>query len=325
VETRAVLIAGPTASGKSALAVALAERQNGVVVNADSMQIYRDLAILSARPGEAERRGVAHRLFGVRDAAEPCSAADWERLATAEVRRCRQAGRLPVLAGGTGLYFRALLEGLAEVPEISREVREGVRRELRDRGAEALHRTLAGVDPAMAARLAPGDAQRIARALEVVRATGRSLADYQTERRPGGLAEADAQGRVIKAVIELPREELEQRARRRFEKMMQAGALEEVRRLADRGLDPDLPAMKALGVPALMRHLAGELSRQDAIEAAQTQTRQYIKRQQTWMATQFPDWLRVDGHSLDGARAEIERRLAAIAPRAISPSEGGKY
>lgn len=312
METRAVLIAGPTASGKSALAVALAERRRGVVINADSMQLYADLAILTARPTAEEQRGVPHRLFGVRDAAQPCSAADWAAMATAEIENAWREDRLPILVGGTGLYFRALLEGLADIPEIPGEIRERTRRELLEAGAPSLHRKLAEVDPVMAARLEPGDGQRIARALEVIRATGRSLAFYQAERCPGGLAAAERAGRVVKAVLEMPRATLARQAGRRFHRMLDAGALEEARRLADRGLDPELPAMKALGAPALMRYLRGEISRKAAIEEAVRQTRRYIKRQQTWMATQFPGWPRYDAADPDGALAALERALDDI-------------
>lgn len=311
MESRAVLIAGPTASGKSALAIALAQRRHGVVINADSMQLYEDLAILTARPSEREQRGVPHRLFGVRDAARPCSAAAWEAMATAEIEAAWAKDRLPILVGGTGLYFRALLEGLADIPAIPPFVREQTRRERLEAGAGALHRRLAALDPGMAARLEPGDGQRIARALEVIRTTGRSLAAYQAERRPGGLAEAERAGRIVKAVLEMPRETLARRAERRFEAMLEGGALEEVARLAARRLDPELPAMKALGVPALMRYLGGEISQPEATAEAVRQTRRYIKRQQTWMATQFPDWRRLDATDPDKALATLERALDA--------------
>jgi len=313
METRAVLIAGPTASGKSALAIALAQRRHGVVINADSMQLYEDLAILTARPSEDEQRGVPHRLFGVRDAARACSAADWAAMAATEIENAWRADRLPVVVGGTGLYFRALLEGLSDIPDIPREIRERTRRELLEAGAPALHRKLTEVDPGMAARLEPGDGQRIARALEVIRATGRSLSDYQAARRPGGLAAAEGAGRVVKAVLDLPRATLARRAERRFYRMLEAGALEEVRRLASRGLDPELPAMKALGAPALMRYLRGESSREQALDEAVRQTRRYIKRQQTWMATQFPRWIRLDGADPESALAALERALDDIA------------
>jgi len=311
VETRAVLIAGPTASGKSDLALALAKRRNGVIVNADSMQIYADLAVLTARPGAAAEAEVEHRLFGVRDGAHPCSAADWRDLAMREIEAIWAAGRLPVLVGGTGLYFKALLEGLAPVPAIPSDVREGVRGELAERGPEVLHDELARGDGETAERLTRTDSQRIARAVEVLRATGRPLSAYQRETVPGGLAEADAQGRLVKAVLDLPRETLYRRAGERFEAMLAQGAIDEAARLAERGLDPDLPAMKALGVPALLGYLRGERSYEAAVEEAKRQTRRYVKRQQTWMATQFPGWLRLDGTEPEDALAELEGALEA--------------
>jgi len=312
VETRAVLIAGPTASGKSALALALAKRCNGVIINADSMQIYADLAILTARPNPAEQDGIDHRLFGMRDAADPCSAAEWHAMAMREIEDVWRQGRLPILVGGTGLYFKALIEGLAPVPEIPESVRGGVRAELAEHGPAILHDELARGDRETAERLSRTDSQRIARAVEVLRATGRPLSAFQRETEPGGLAAADAEGRLVKAVLDLPRATLNQRADERFDKMLEQGALEEVARLAERGLDSELPAMKALGVPALLRYQRGALSYEAAVDGAKRQTRRYVKRQQTWMATQFPDWLRLGSTDCAAALAELERSLDAV-------------
>lgn len=308
---KAVLIAGPTACGKSALAVALARHHDGVVINADSMQIYRDLAVLSARPGRDDQAGVPHRLFGLRDVAHPCSAADWHELAMAEIDDTWRADRLPILVGGTGLYFKSLLSGLAPVPEICAAIRADVRRQLSEQGAGAIQAALQREDPAMAAQLRPADGQRLARALEVVRATGRSLADYQADTRPGGLAAADAEGRVIKRVADLPRQALYARCDARFDAMIGAGALDEVRALATRGLDPTLPAMKALGVPPLLACLGGATDLATAVSVAKRDTRRYAKRQATWMRTQFADWPRLDMSQPDAALAGLDAAIAA--------------
>lgn len=290
VSERVVLIAGPTASGKSALAAELARAVDGVVINADAMQVYRDLEILSARPSADDTRGVPHRLYGVLDAAESCSAARWAALAAQEIATARAAGQTPILVGGTGLYFHALLEGLAPVPEIDPEVRARVRETLAREGAPAAWRRLAARDPAMAARLAPADSQRVARALEVIESSGRSLADWQREAAPPALAGVA----VERLVLELPRAALNARCDARFDVMMARGALDEVRRLAARRLDPALPAMKALGVPPLLRLLEGEIDEAAAVAEAKLQTRRYVKRQTTWMRNRFADWPRAD-------------------------------
>ncbi|GEQ97872.1 tRNA dimethylallyltransferase [Iodidimonas gelatinilytica] len=315
MSTSAVLIAGPTASGKSSLAVAIAQRHKGVVINADSMQVYKDLHLLSARPSESDQGGVPHKLFGVLDGAELCSAARWHDLAMAEVSRAWEQGCLPILVGGTGLYIRTLLEGLAPVPDIPDAVRDAVRSDMAARGPQALHEDLASLDPAMAQKLEPGDSQRIARALEVVRATGQSLSDFQKTRIPGGLSEADKAGHVLKLALMPERAMLYARTDQRFIEMMAQGALEEVRQLAQRGLDPALPVMKALGVPALVDYLAGSIDKATAIDLAQRQTRNYAKRQMTWLRTQCAGWQRFDGqdrtHSLATVDHWIEQREKA--------------
>ncbi len=302
----AILIAGPTASGKSSLAMTLARHHDGVIINADSMQIYKDLTVLSARPHKDQQGDIPHRLYGALDGRELCSAARWHDLAMGEIDKAHAKGRLPILVGGTGLYFRTLLEGLAPVPPIPDEVRVKVRTDMSLSGPQAMHQALLERDPVMAARLAPADSQRIARALEVVIATGRSLADYQKEKVPGGLAEADAAGRLVKAVLDLPRDTLYARCDTRFLEMMEQGALAEVERLIARNLAPDLPVMKALGVPALARYLTGTVAKDDAIKEAQQQTRNYAKRQMTWLRTQFKDWTRLDALNVSQALQTLE-------------------
>jgi tRNA dimethylallyltransferase len=274
------LIAGPTASGKSALALALAEQAEGVIVNADSAQVYRDLRIISARPGAEEEARAPHRLYGYRDGGEACSAADWAADAAREIAKAHAAGRLPILVGGTGLYLRTLLDGIAPVPPIDPAVRDAVRRMPVADAYEALSKE----DPAAAARLRPSDTTRVQRALEVVRSTGRPISEWQRERR-GGIAGAVA----LRPLLLLPpRDWLYARCDRRFEEMLSPQGLEEVRSLIARNLDPALPVMRAIGVREIAALLAGELSREQALEAGSTATRQYAKRQYTWFANQPP-------------------------------------
>lgn len=281
-----IVIAGPTASGKSAHALAVAEARGGVLINADASQVYADLNILSAGPTEAERARVSHRLFGTIDGAVACTAAHWAGLARAEIAAAHADGRVPILVGGTGLYLRTLLEGIAPVPGIDGAVRAGVRA-LPPAEVRAL---LEREDPVMAARLHPHDAQRNARALEVARATGRSLADWQAAPLEGGLGREVA---LEPLVIERPRAELVARIDARVEAMWAAGALAEVARLAARGLRADLPVMRAIGVPPLLAHLAGMLTAEEAMARWKLDTRQYAKRQATWLRNQLGGWPRL--------------------------------
>ena len=281
------LIAGPTASGKSALALALAERAKCVVINADSAQVYRDLAIVSARPSAAEEARAPHRLYGTRDGADSCSAADWAADARAEIAAAHEAGRLPILAGGTGLYLRTLIEGIAPVPEIDRAVRSGVRA----LGAGEAHAALAREDPAAAARIRPGDTSRAQRALEVVRATGRTLGEWQAE-KVGGIGEAVA----LRPLILLPpRDWLHARCDERLENIFSDEGIEEVRLLLERRLPALAPVMRAIGVREIAALLRGEMSREQALAAGKIATRQYAKRQYTWFRRQPPaDWPRFE-------------------------------
>ncbi|MFZ5682903.1 MAG: tRNA (adenosine(37)-N6)-dimethylallyltransferase MiaA [Pseudomonadota bacterium] len=285
-DTKAVLIAGPTASGKSALALALAEATGGVVINTDSMQVYRDLRIITARPSPEEEARVPHRLYGYCDAAVNCSAGTWVADAAAVLAEARTAGRLPIFIGGTGLYFKALTRGLSAVPPIPSEVRDSVRARMERDGAEALHAELARHDPVSGAKLKPRDSARIARALEVIEATGRALPDWHSEGLPPLLEPGG-----VKAIFLAPdRKELYARINARFESMLEKGALDEVAALAARKLDPMLPAMKAHGVPAMIRYLAGEISLEQAIYTGQIDTRHYAKRQYTWFRHQLPEF-----------------------------------
>jgi tRNA dimethylallyltransferase len=302
-----VLIAGPTASGKSALALALAEAHGGVIINADSMQVYRDLRIITARPTLEEERRVPHRLYGHIDAAENFSVGRWCEEAAASLGETLRTARPAILVGGTGLYFNALTRGLAHVPPIPARIREEVRARLVTDGVAALHAELQWRDPAAAARLMPGDRARITRALEVVLATGRSLLDWHEDNKPATIDLA----RAAKIFLMPERDELFRRIDRRFDAMMAAGALDEARLLAGRQLDPDLPAMKAHGVPWLIRHLNGEIALAEAVEASKRDTRQYTKRQATWFRNQLPQFEWVEPERAGEAVAAQLRSLSS--------------
>ncbi len=285
--SKAVLIAGPTASGKSALALELAQKTGGVVINADSMQVYRDLRVITARPTPEEEARVPHRLYGHVDVAVNFSAGHWVADAAAALAEARAQNRLPIFVGGSGLYFKALTRGLSAVPPIPPAIREGVRARLERDGVEALHAELAQRDPYTAERLKPRDRTRIARALEVVAATGRSLTDWHRE----GLPPLLPQGQSNALFLAPDRDQLYARIDARFDAMLKAGALEEVAALAARHLDPLLPAMKAHGVPALLGHLRGETTLAEAAAIGRANTRHYAKRQFTWFRHQLPEFV----------------------------------
>jgi tRNA dimethylallyltransferase len=291
-----VLIAGPTASGKSSLALALAERANGVIVNADSAQVYRDLAIVTARPDAAAEARVPHRLYGTRDGADACSAAEWAADAKAAIAEAHAAARLPILVGGTGLYLRTLIEGIAPVPPIDPAVRAWARALP---VAEA-HAALAREDPAAAARIRPGDTTRTARALEVVRATGRTLKAWQAD-KAGGIGGAVA---LAPLILLPPRDWLHARCDERFEKIFSEEGIEEVRSLLERSLPALAPVMRAIGVPEIAAFLRGETTREQALAAGRAATRHYAKRQYTWFRRQPPaHWPRFEP-ALEGDAVE---------------------
>lgn len=283
---RAVLIAGPTASGKSALAVEIARRCGGTVVNADSMQVYADLRTITARPTPDEEAIVPHRLYGHVDGAINYSAMRYAADVAGVLAELAQAGSLPVLVGGTGLYFKALTEGFSAIPPVPEAVRTAFRARVAEQETSLLHAELGRSDPAMAERLKPGDRMRIMRALEVLEATGRSIASFQGERHPGPLDGLP----LLKLFVSPEREEVRARIDRRFEAMMAQGALAEVVALRARRLDPLLPVMRAHGVPGLIAHLDGTIGLNDAIARGQADTRAYAKRQVTWFRHQMAGW-----------------------------------
>jgi len=300
--SEAVLIAGPTASGKSALALALAERIGGTIVNADSMQVYRDLRIITARPSLAEEARVPHRLYGHVDAAVNYSTGHWLRDVGVVLDELKAQGRVPILVGGTGLYFKALTSGLAAVPPIPTGIRAHVRDRMQDEGAAPLYAELLARDPVTAHRLMPNDRSRISRALEVIEATGRSLTDWHKEGLPPLI---DAR-KATKVFLIIERKELVSRIAMRLGAMLQSGGLEEVERLAARKLDPALPAMKAHGVPWLIRYLTGAITMEEAVAGTLMDTRRYAKRQLTWFRNQMKDWPWV---SADSALETLEASL----------------
>lgn len=299
------LIAGPTASGKSALALQLAVQSGGVIVNADSAQIYRDLPILSAAPSPEERARADHRLYGVLDGAQPCSAADWAAMAKREIAEILAAGGLPILVGGTGLYLRTLFDGIAPVPSIDPEIRQQVR----SSSVGGNHGELARLDPGAAEKLNPADNTRVARALEVVLSTGKRLSEWQKERE-GGIGD---QITLRPLLLLPPRDWLYRRCDDRFAQMVDAGASAEVEALLQRNLDPALPVMRAIGVREIAAWLEGGLTRDEAVAAGQQATRRYAKRQYTWFAHQPPEnWPRFR-KPLDPAN--LAEALALLGPR----------
>jgi tRNA dimethylallyltransferase len=307
-----ILLAGPTASGKSALALALAEKFSGTIINADSMQVYRDLRLITARPSVEEERRMPHCLYGQVDAAENYSVGAWRREAAAELAALKKRGsHAAIVVGGTGLYFNALTRGLTAVPPIPKRIRDKVRARLNSDGAAALHDELKRLDPQAAARLNPGDRARISRALEVMLATGRSILDWHEDAKPDGPDPLPA----VRVFLSPERDELARRIDARFDAMIDASAIEEVRALMARDLDPSLPAMKAHGVPWLIRQLRGEITLEQAVEGAKRDTRQYTKRQTTWFRNQLPEFAWADP---DKALAAVEAQLLALAKQRLS-------
>jgi tRNA dimethylallyltransferase len=286
----AVLIAGPTASGKSALALEVAARTDGIIINADSMQVYRDLRVITARPTDEELSRAPHRLYGHIGAEEIYSTGRWLREAETEVATVRAAGKTAIIIGGTGLYFTALLKGLSAVPEVPAEVRQQVRDLGDSKDNEALHAMLASLDPRTAAEIRVPDRQRILRALEVIEATGKGLSEWREEPGVPALNAGDYQA----FFLETEREALGLRIDARFDKMLATGALDEVKALEARRLDPRMPAMKAHGVPWLIKYLNGEMPIEEAAVHGKRDTRQYSKRQETWFRNQLPEfqWLK---------------------------------
>jgi tRNA dimethylallyltransferase len=312
VQSTVVIIAGPTASSKSALALALAEHYGGTIVNADALQTYRDLKILTARPGAAEEARAPHRLYGFLDAGERGSAASWREAALAEIAAAHAAASLPILVGGTGLYLRALRDGLAPVPDIAPAIRAEAAELYARLGGDAFRAAVARLDPVSAERFPPGDRTRLMRAYEVVRATGTPIGEWQRR------AAAPTPYRFAAILLTPPRVALYAACDARLAAMIAAGGLDEARTLLARNLDPDLPAMKAVGVPEFCRHLRGEIALADAVAAAQTATRRYAKRQMTWFHHQFdPDLTFVEQYSesfLDHSRHFIDRFLLTLRP-----------
>lgn len=303
----ALIVAGPTCSGKSALAMDLAERVGGTVINADSMQVYRELRVLTARPSPADEARVPHALYGVRSAAEPGNAAWWRAAALDAMHAARAAGRVPILCGGTGLYLAALAAGLASIPDPGPAARAEARALLDSLGAPGLHARLAAADPATAAGLRPSDGQRLARAWEVWRGTGRGLAAWQAEAAP------PAPWCFRMVLLDPPRDALRAAIAGRFDAMLDAGALDEVRALLARDLDPALPAMRAHGVPELAAHLRGEWGLDEAARRATLATGQYTKRQATWFRHR-PPVPPADTHTIHARYAGLAQLSESLPP-----------
>jgi tRNA dimethylallyltransferase len=299
-----LFLAGPTASGKSALSLHAARALDGEIINADSMQIYDGMAVITARPEPHEMGGIPHHLFGVIDPSQRCSVGQWSKLALAAIKDVIGRGKRAVLVGGTGLYFKALVEGLAPTPDVPQSVMADVNALFETGGLDALREAAEALDPVGAARIEAGDRQRLMRLIAVAKASGRPLSEIQSDTRP--LIDP---ARVLGVVIAPDREALYARIEARFDQMVSHGALEEARAIAERRLAPDLPAMKAVGLPPLIAHVQGQLDLDDAIDLAKRDTRRYAKRQFTWFTNQHPDWARVTSLDPVTARAELDEIL----------------
>ncbi len=296
-----ILIAGQTASGKSGLALKLAHQLEGVIVNADSMQIYRELQILTARPRQEDRQGLPHKLYGHVTADTPYSVGHWLLEIETVLNDIANEGKRAIIVGGTGLYFKSLIEGLSPVPEIADDFRETWRQRAEDPTYD-LHTRLRLDDPEMAERLLPSDRQRLARALEVVNGTGKSLLYWQKQPTKGGIIDAD---KCVKLVIDIERAELYARCDRRFDDMIKAGVIEEVSKLLDLQLPSTLPAMRALGMRPLAAYLAGKSTIDDATEKAKTETRQYAKRQGTWLKSNMITWNHINLKEMESMGSDL--------------------
>lgn len=284
-----IILGGPTASGKSSLAMNWAGEHDGEIINADSMQIYSELDILTACPTEEENEQSPHHLYRILKGDDPCTAQRWRDMARTTILDVWGRGKIPIVVGGTGLYLKALVYGLSTVPEIDECIRDEIRAEVKQHGAALAHKNLTKIDPEMAARLAPGDSQRIARALEVIRSTGRSLAQWQQEPEIGGLVDEDVD--ISKYVLLRDRAELYDRCNLRFKLMTENGvAIEEVKALMALNYPRNIAVMKSLGVPQIINYLGGTSTLEETITLSQTATRQFAKRQMTWFKNQFSDW-----------------------------------
>jgi tRNA dimethylallyltransferase len=298
---RVLVVAGPTASGKSSMAMDIADEFGGVIINADSMQVYEELRILTARPSEEDEARAPHRLYGVIAPSTNCSVARWRDMAVREVESVLDTDRLPIVTGGTGLYIRALMRGLAPIPDVPSGIRDDVQSFFDQHGGGALHKELSQSDPDTAARVAPGDKQRLIRATEVFRATGKPLSHWIASGNEGSMANIAFQPLVL-----MPeREALYERIDARFHQMIDEGALEEVRKLLKLGLDPALSAMKAVGVRELAGYLADEITLESAVSAAQQASRNYAKRQMTWFRNQIPEAETVFAQYSESQRSNI--------------------
>ena len=304
----AILIHGPTASGKTKISIEMAKSLNGEVINADSMQVYRDLHVITARPTVEEMQEVPHHLFGYKDAAERGSAGAWLRDIQPILRDVRKRGKVPIVIGGTGLHLQALIEGISEIPSIPEDCREDARQMLQKDGNEAALAYLNSIDPITANRLTANDRQRVARAIEVYLATGKPLSHFHENKTRPLLDE----GEWLGVALTPPRVDLYARIDRRFAAMMMEGAMEEARALADRNLDPTLPAMKAHGMPWLIAYLNGNMSSELAVEYAKRDTRRYAKRQFTWISHQFPFWPRIPSQRLENRKRVINALFKEI-------------
>lgn len=301
-----IILGGPTASGKSHLATVIAKKFDGVIINADAMQVYREIPIITAQPTEEDKKNIPHRLYGALPASEPCSAVKWLGMAKEAIDWVHGQGKVPIIVGGTGLYIHTLLEGLSPIPDIVPKLREEIRSQCKELGNAAFHTLLQQKDPTMAGRLNAGDTQRMVRAMEVIEQTGVSLAEWQQMPPVKNYDSAC----FFPIFIHPIREKLYAQCDGRFLSMLEQGALEEVRALAELSLDPSLPAMKALGVPELLAHLEGKYTREEAITKAQQSTRNYAKRQVTWFKHQLKGALEIEFGGIEEAEDQLMQQVS---------------
>jgi tRNA dimethylallyltransferase len=307
IKTPIVIVAGPTASGKSALALMLADAFGGTVINADSMQVYAGIEVITSQPGSEARERRPHRLYGALDPGDPCSTARWRDLAREEIARTEEAGRVPILVGGTGLYLRTLTSGIADLPPIDDTARREARQRHAARGGEAFRAELATLDRESADRLHAGDTQRLIRAYEVAVGTGTPLSEWHRRTNADGAA---TDVRAFTIVLDPPRDALRSAIATRLKAMVGAGAIDEVRALVARRLPDDCPAMKALGVREFGAHVAGDATLDEAIDATAVATAQYAKRQATWFRHQTDADIRVDAQFSESVYAELNPKVS---------------
>ncbi len=302
---KTIILSGPTASGKSALALFIAQKFDAVIINCDSKQLYKEIPIITAQPTADEMAQIPHELYGCISVAEHCSVGRWIDMVKPVIDKTHADGKIPMLVGGTGMYIKYLTEGIPQMPDIDEEIRTQVRAQIQEEGSAVTHTKLAAIDPDIAAKLEPGDSQRIARAMEVIRQTGKSLLYWQ-QQKAEAIYPADS---FIKFFLSPPREKVYENCNSRFVKMLDAGLMDEMKALDAMQLDPELPSMRSHGVPEMLAYLHGNMTLEEAVEQSQQNTRHYIKRQFTWFRNQMKDTVCLDDFDIDAVKTKMLKEL----------------